>query len=267
MSTPVHTRPTTPSGPSRSGRARPIIAVIAVVAFLALIIVVLRVLSDGGTTGSNAAQKVTIPLGGRQAADVKIDSGADNIRISTADLGGDLAVVTTPEGTRAGIAPKAEMTGDSLRVWTLENGDAEAGATTTIDVQIAQGVKWDVAILKGGRQIKLDLGTAKLGSVELSGGADKADVTLPKPDGELVAKIPTGLAEADFHVLPGVLTRAVFAKGAGSASLDGAKKVGLEPGAEMNGTGAKKGFDAAKDRVRIDVSAGIGVLVVDRNAS
>jgi len=241
--------------------------VIAVVAFLALVIVVLRVLGGGDDTGSSSSQKVTVPLGGRQAADIKIDSAADNIHISTADLGGNLAVVTTPGGEQSAVSPKAEMTGDSLRVWTEETGDATAGAATSIDVQIAQGVKWDVAVVKGARQIKLDLGTAKLGSVELNGGADKADVTLPKPDGELVAKIPTGLAEADIHLLPGVLTRAVFAKGAGQATVDGDKKVGLKPGAEMNGSGAKKGYDSAKDRVRIDVTAGVGILVVDRNAS
>jgi hypothetical protein len=159
------------------------------------------------------------------------------------------------------------MTGDNLRVWTTNIGEAEAGAQTKIEIQIARGVKWDVSVVKGARQIKLDLGAAKIGSVELNGGADKADVILPKPDGELIARIPTGLAEADFHLQADVLTRVVFGSGAGSATVDGTKKVGLKGGTVMNGTGAKKGFDAAKDRVRIDVGAGVGVLVVDRTIS
>lgn len=249
------------AGPSRSGLpARPILAVLAVVVLLALVVVVLRALGGGST---EEPQSVTIPLGGRQTAVVTIDSGADNVTVSNADLGGNLAVVTTPGGGSAGVAPQAQMSGDNLVVTTKSTGEAAEGSTSTIDVKLAQGVRWDVVVAKGARQIRLALGQGKVQSVELNGGADNADVTLPAPDGVLTARIPTGLASAAFHVGAGVPVKASFTNGAGQVEVDGKSKVGLEAGDVAFG-GGRKAYDAAEDKVLIEVAAGVGAISVDR---
>jgi hypothetical protein len=134
---------------------------------------------------------------------VQLDSGADLIVVGTADLGGDLAVVTTPGGNDSGVRPRARMDGDQLRVWTEDSGDADDGAAVQIDVRIARGVRWDVVVGKGAKQVRLALGSGEVNSVELRGGADLADVTLPKPVGEQAVRIPTGLATAALHVPAG----------------------------------------------------------------
>ena len=50
-----------------------------------------------------------------------VASGADTITVRADDVGGDLAVVTTPDGSRA--APVADVDGDDLVVRTTELHD------------------------------------------------------------------------------------------------------------------------------------------------
>jgi len=264
------THPTQPLAvappPTRSVRPVRLVAVVVVVVLLlVLALVALRL-----TSGDDGDQRVAIPLGGRQAAVVQIDSGADAIVIGTADLGGDLAVVTTPGGNSSGVRPRARMDGDQLRVWTEDVGDPDEGAAVQIDVRIARGVRWDVVVDKGAKQVRLALGSGAVKSVELRGGADLADVTLPKPTGELAVRIPTGLATAALHLPTTVPAKITFGSGAGRAIVDGAQRQGIAAGITIygvngqGGTGGAQGYEAAKDRVLIDVSAGVGTLSLDR---
>lgn len=265
---PTHpTQPLTEAPPTRTNRAtRPVVVVVMVVLLLALAVVTLRL-----SWGDDGGQRVALPLAGRDTAVVHIDSGADAIVIGTADLGGDLAVVTTPGGDDSGVRPKARMDGDQLRVWTEDTGDADDGAAVQIDVRLAAGVRWDVVVDKGAKQVKLALGSGKVNLVELRGGADLADVTLPKPVGELTVRIPTGLATAALHVPDGVPTKLTFGSGAGKATVDGAQRQGIAAGITIfgvngkGGTAGAKGYDAAKDRIFMDVSAGVGNLSLDRS--
>ena len=71
-----------------------------------------------------------------------------------------------------------------------------------ISVRIAKDVRWDIALAKGARQVVLALGSGRVHSIELGGGADQADVPLPRPDGELVTRIPTELGGVSFHAQP-----------------------------------------------------------------
>jgi hypothetical protein len=264
------THPTEPLtvAPSSTRSIRPVrlvAVVVVVVLLLALALVALRL-----TSGHDGAQRVAIPLGGRETAVVHIDSGADAIVIGTAELGGDLAVVTTPDGNRSGVRPRARMDGDQLKVWTEDVGDPDEGAAVQLDVRIARDVRWDVVVDKGAKQVRLALGSGAVKTVELRGGADLADVTVPKPTGELTLRIPVGLATAALHLPPAVPAKVSFGSGAGRAIVDGAQRQGIAAGITIygvngkGGTGGAKGYEAAKDRVLIDVSAGVGTLSLDR---
>jgi hypothetical protein len=252
-----------PSRPTR--RARPVAILLVVVMLLAAVLVALRL-----TSGADGAERVAIPLAGRETAIVHLDSGADSIVVSTADLAGELALVTTPGGDSSGVRPRAEMDGDRLRVWTEDIGDADDGAAVQIDVRIARDVRWDVVVDKGAKQVRLDLGAGQVNAVELRGGADLADVTLPAPVGEQTVRIPTGLATAALHAPAAVPAKVTFAKGAGRAVVDGAQRQGIAAGITIygvngkGGTGGAKGYSAAKNRLLIDVSAGVGTLSLDR---
>jgi len=110
-----------------------------------------------------------------------------------------------------------------------------------------------------------------VGAVELRGGADLADVTLPEPVGELALRIPTGLATAALHLPDAVPAKVTFGSGAGRAVVDGAERQGIAAGITIYGVngkagkGGETGYTAAKNRVAVDVSAGVGALSLDRS--
>jgi hypothetical protein len=264
------THPTQPLSAPPTSRSRPPWPLLVVILLLVFAVAVIALHL---TSGDDGTERVAIPLAGRDTAVVHIDSGADSIVVGTADLAGDLAVVTTPGGHDSGVQPRARMDGDQLRVWTEDVGDPDDGAAVQIDVRIARGVRWDVVVDKGAKQIRLGLGSGQVNSVELRGGADLADITLPKPVGEQAVRIPTGLATANVHLPAGVPTKLTFGSGAGRAIIDGAQRQGIAAGLTIfgangkGGKGGEKGYAAAKDRVLIDVSAGVGTLSVDRAQS
>jgi hypothetical protein len=241
---------------------------VAVLLLLAFAIIVMNPL-----WGGDGDDRATLPLAGRKTATVHIDSGGDTIVVGTADLGDDLVVATTPGGEDSGVRPRTRLDGDQLRVWTEDTGRGRNGAPVQINVRLAVGVRWDVLVEKGAKQINLALGSGTVKSVELRGGADLVDVSLPKPDGELAVRIPTGLATAALHVATGVPAKVTFGSGAGKAVVDGAQRQGIAPGTTIfgvtgqtgKGAGGERSYDLANDRLLVDVSAGVGALTLDRS--
>jgi hypothetical protein len=125
-------------------------------------------------------------------------------------------------------------------------------------------VLWDVVVDKGAKKVALALGSGKVNLVELRGGADLAEISLPKPVGEQTVRIPTGLATATLHSPPLVPAKIMFGSGAGRATVDGAQQQGVATGTTIYGANGKGGFTAAKDRLLVDVIAGVGTLSLDR---
>jgi hypothetical protein len=242
-------------------RSSPPVWPLILVAVIAVVLIALN-LSSGDS--DEEQERVAVPLGGRAAAVIHIDSGADSIVVGIAELGDDLAVVTTPGGDQSGVRPRTRIEGDQLRVWTEDVGAADAGAAAQIDIRLASGVLWDVVVDKGAKKVALALGSGKVNLVELRGGADLAEITLPKPVGEQTVRIPTGLATATLHTPTLVPAKIMFGSGAGRATVDGAQKQGVATGTTIYGANGKGGFTAAKDRLLVDVIAGVGTLNLDR---
>ncbi len=249
---------------SRTGRPVWPLITLAVLLVLAVALIVRNLAS-----GSGDDQRVAVALDGRQTAVIHIDSGADSLVVGTADLGGDLAVVTTPGGDGSGVRPRAQMDGDRLRVWTEDAGAADSGAAVQIDVRIAAGVRWDVVVNKGAKRIHLALGSGQVNLVETHGGADLIDFTLPNPVGEQTVRIQAGLATAALHVPPSLPSKITFGSGAGRATVDGGQRQGIARGTTLYGASGRDtedpaGYTSAKDRLLVDVVAGVGTLTLDR---
>jgi hypothetical protein len=237
--------------------------VVTLLVVVAFVLVALNLTSGDGGGGGGQGQ-LTFPIDGRKTAVLHIDSGADSIVVGSTELGDDLAVVTTPGGEDSGVRPQARLDGDQLRVSTDNFGDAKVGSPVQINVWLAAGVRWDVVVDKGAKQILLALGSGEVNLVELRGGADLADVTLPKPVGEMAIRVPTGQATAAFHVPANIPVKATFGSGAGRAVVDGAPQQGIASGTTIYGANGEAGYLAAKDRYLIDVLAGVGTLTLDR---
>jgi hypothetical protein len=238
---------------------RVLIAVVVVLALLGALSVVLNRRHD------QVRRQVTISGHGLKTAVLQIDSGADRIRVTTADLGGDLAQVSTPDA--AAVHPVADLSGHHLRVHAADetNGYSDSrslgGAPVEINVKIAKGVLWDVVVDQGSKQVLLSLGTGRVHSVELNAGADHAEVTLPAPNGIEVVHLTGGLSSASFHLPSGYAAQLRFGSGAGSATVDGTAHQGIPSGFNLLTTST--GTNPA-GQFSLDLSAGVGSVLLDR---
>jgi hypothetical protein len=232
------------------------VLVIAVVAVVLLALIVTLVNRTWPGAGDDHDRRVTVPLNSRHSAGLAIESGADRIIVTSADLGGDLAEVTTPG---AAAKPQVKVLGDDLYV--------QAQNPPEIAVRLARGVRWDLTLDGGAKQIVLDLGATPIRSVTLNGGADHAEITLPAPDRPADPEVPValeikaGLGSAAVHVPNGVPVQVTFTGGAGVVTVDGKRVQGVAAQTTITGMQAAAGAVGLRANV-----AGIGTFTVDRLA-
>jgi hypothetical protein len=255
---------------------RPETIVVAVVVVLVLVALLLRVTLDG-----DPDHRVAVDRGGRDQAVLTVASGADTITVRTDDVGGDLAVVTTPDGSRA--RPVADLAGDALTVTTTDDrddrddrdedglfdGPAEDDAGPRGDgpvdvvVRLSRDVRWEVVVAGGSQRLTLDLTGARAGRVEVRSGQGSIDATLPEPDGVLAMVVAGGAGAVAVHAPDGVPARLRLGAGAGSAALDDDRRQGLGAGTVLTSPTWSDGGD----RIDVDATSGVGSLTLDRRAA
>jgi hypothetical protein len=243
--------PTAPV-PVQRHRPRPEIVVVAVVVVLVLVALLLRVVLDGPD------RRVAVDRGGLDTAVLSVDSGADTITVVTGDLGGDLAVATTPDGSRA--RPVADLSGDELRIRTADVTGADAGGPADVTVRLERDVRWDVVVRGGSQRLTLDLRDTRAGRVEVRGGQGLIEARLPRPEGLQTLVVAGGAGQVVVHAPDGVPVRADIRNGAGSATIDGDRRNGLGGGSSLQ----SPTWSGAGDRLQIDATSGLGDLTVDR---
>ncbi len=240
-----------------------LVVVFVVLVALALVSVLVNRADDHGPgPSSRPDHRVGVGRDGLTTATVRIETGADRIQVTTADLGGQLAVVNTPPA--GALAPALHLDHGVLSVTAGNDPAGDAGVPGEIDVRIAQGVRWDVVLDQGAKQIGLDLRAGPLHSVTLNGGADQADLRLPAPDGAdapAVTHIVAGLGRASVHVPDGLPVQVEFAAGAGTAVLDGRTTSGIAADTVLT---VGSGRILPANGLRIDATGGIGTFTLDR---
>jgi hypothetical protein len=187
------------------------------------------------------------PLDGRTKAGFDVVNGAAAITLRTADLGEDLYRVTTP-------SVRQRVTFENGRVRLFLGQDAPRA----VQVVLSSRVRWDLRIGGGTEMSTIDLSGARLTAVDLSGGAGRIVLTLPKPDGTLTVQLSGGVNRFDVHTAGGVPVRVRLGSGAGQVVLDGTSHSGVAAGALF--TSAR--WDAAVDRIDLDARAGMSAMTI-----
>jgi hypothetical protein len=239
----------------------------AVVLVLVLVALLLR------STPRDADRSVAVGRDGRDSAVLVVAGGADSITVTGADLGADLAVASTPDGSAA--RPVVDVRDDQVMVGTTDvdgegnlwdGGDTEGRAEGPVDVtvRVAEGVRWDVVVAGGSQHLALNLGDAEVARVEVRGGQGSLEATLPKPAGALPVTIGGGAGSVALHVPAGVPARVSLLNGAGSAALDADRRQGVATGTVL--TTPDWPAAATGDTPRVDVTAttGLGTFTLDR---
>jgi hypothetical protein len=196
-----------------------------------------------------AAHTVSGALGGRTDAGFDLVDGARRVTVRAADLGDRLYRITTPEGGAA--VPRAEERDGRVRLRL--DGDAQA-----VEIVLNAAVRWDLRFDGGAGSSTIDLSGGRVGGVALSGGADRIDLTLPRPDGTLGVRMSGGVSLFDLRTAERTPVRVRVGRGAGQVTLDGQNHSGVAAGQ----TFTPAGWAAAVDRVDVDAVAGMSALTV-----
>ncbi|MFI7599897.1 hypothetical protein [Actinoplanes sp. NPDC049681] len=191
----------------------------------------------------------TGPRGGRTAAALDLIDGARTVTLRTADLGDDLYRISTPAGEQS--APRADLRDGRVRVRLDGKPDA-------VDVALNTRVRWDLRMAGGAQLSTIDLSGARVGGVELSGGASRINLTLPEPDGTLSVRMSGGVSLFDVRTAGSAPVRVRLGSGASQVVLDGRTHRGVAAGR----TFTPPSWAGTTDRVDVDAVAGLSALTV-----
>jgi hypothetical protein len=210
-----------------------------------------RLVLDGG----GLSHTIAAPLGGRNQAELELESGAATVTVRGADLGGDLFQVTTPDGDDA--VPRATIDGD--RTTVRATSDSGEGASA-VEVRLNSRVTWRLIFRGGAETQTVDLSGGRLAALEMEGGATRLELTLPKPAVTVPIRLRGGLEELLLHAPTGVPTRVKVTKGATNVTLDRLNRSKVAP----DTTFTPNGWGDAKARYDVSASEGIGTVKLDR---
>jgi hypothetical protein len=254
--------PPEPPAPARPhGRRRLAVVLIAagavaVVAWVAAVAVASRPERSGPPAAPRIEHAVSAPRGDRADAEIDVLSGAGSITVRAADLGTDLYRVETPPG--GAVYP--QVAEDSGRT-QLRLGDTGRPGPSTVTVLLNATVRWTLHLAGGAGETRIEMRDGRLAALELAGGADRIEVSLPRPEGTTTVRVADAARELVMHAAAGAPTRVRLQVGSGSATIDGDTR---------NGTGAgtvieTPGWGGATDRYDIDVVGGVGSVTLDRS--
>jgi hypothetical protein len=205
---------------------------------------------DGGDPGAAA---VTGPVDGRTSAAFDLVDGAASVRISARDLGEDLYRISTPSGS--GVTPRVETDHNGVRVHLASTGSS---APAQVEIVLTTTVRWTLRLDGGTQQTAVDLSGAQVDSVDLGGGADRIDLTLPAPTGLMPVRLTGGVDQFRVRLADATPVRVRVQSGAGEVTLDGTTHRGIAPGRSFTAYG----WGSAADGVDLFAVAGMSALTV-----
>jgi hypothetical protein len=250
----------TPEGPAEPGRRWLVGAGIAAAALLLTGTTVVALSRSGEASDADsgswsppaaaaAAHTATAALDGRTTAGFDLVDSAKNVTLRTVDLGDSLYRISTPEGSN--VVPRAEDQDGRIRLHLA--GDAQ-----TVDVALNAAVLWDLRMAGGADLSTIDLSLGRVGGVDLTGGASRISLTLPRPDGTLSVRMSGGVSLFDVRTTGRVPVRVRVGNGAGQVTLDGRKHSGVAAGR----TFTPEHWGETEDRIDVDAIAGMSALTV-----
>lgn len=198
-------------------------------------------------------ERVSVGLDGAQHADLRIVFGAGVLLVRPAASGS--LVEGTCEGgvrTRRGRPGELELRSDTDTWWA----GAWRGRPSRWDIGVTTEVPLAMRVETGASRAQVDLAAARLTRLVLRVGASETSVRLPVPQGHVTVEADIGAAAVGFELPPGVAARVHSTMGLGSSDID-------ERRFERVGRAyVTPGFDAAADRLQLDIRGGVGSVSV-----
>jgi len=198
---------------------------------------------------------LSAPLGRAQRASVRLETGAARVEARSESLGDTLyrAHVRYPAGEGA---PRATVDRDRAEV-RIEQGSTRpfgfgGPGRREIDLRLTTSIPWGVRFESGASQYMLDLADLQLTGMEIQGGANRADIRLPKPKGTVRVVISGGSNHVDLHLPAGAAARVATEGGANSLNVPGGRRNSVFGSSQWE----SDGYRDATDRYDVSVTGG-----------
>jgi hypothetical protein len=188
--------------------------------------------------------RITAPLAGAKTHRFEVGGGADVVSIRSADLGDALYDITTVDGSAV-----PQVVGGSRLELIRTGTPGRIGA----EIQLNSRVRWTLR-LDGSTEQTVDLSTGRLAGLELTGGAARVVLRLPKPKGTVPITIAGPAAELDVQGSAPVRVR--LGKGADDTTIGGKTRHAVKAGTLV----ASAGWKTAADRYDIKAAAKLNLL-------
>jgi hypothetical protein len=236
---------------ARSPRQRLALAA-AVIGVCTLVLVI--ILSAAGFApwdhGTAAPHTVSVPLGGRQRAELAVLSGATSITVRAAARPGPLISVSTP--ATAGSVPVLAVSGGTVQL-TLRDSGTGGGGPAAVTVALNPGVAWRLTLSGGASQTAVFLGTGRLRGADFTAGSSQVTMRLPRPRGTVQIVLAGGASQVRLTAPAGVPARLALDGGASTATLAGQTTTGIAGGTVLTAPG----WASAANRYDIEAPAGV----------
>ena len=213
---------------------------------------------DGDRRDGRREHRIAAPRGDLKEAELAVVSGATTVTTRAEDLGDDLYRVSTPDDSR--LAPS--MVGASGRL-QLHLDDTGLDGPAAVQILLSDKVRWKLRYSGGANDTAVDLRHGRLAGLDFSTGSSRIEVALPKPEETVTVRMAGGASEFLLHAPAGVATRVTIGSGAGTVTVDGARRTGIIGGTVL----AEPAWAGAKDRYDIDATAGVSTLTLDRSTA
>jgi hypothetical protein len=184
------------------------------------------------------------------AATFELADGTTELDVRIGETGDDWYAVSSPPGS--GINVRAEVDGGALRVFVDDTGDI---GTAEVDVVLSPEVAWSVLMRGGVRTATIDLTGARVGRVDLLGGAARIDLALPQQDAIVPISMSGGIRNWRISTAGRAPIRAELKSGAGAVVVYGERDQGVDKGARFTSGSGAGGIDLVAEE-------GVGTLTV-----
>ena len=201
--------------------------------------------------GRRGHETLAIPLGGVDAASVRISFGAGALTTRPAAPG------MLVDGTfRGGVKDRLVGPGQVELAQDLDMGIPWVDQASVWDVGLTAEVPLDLRLDTGAYRGRIDLGALRLAHLELHTGASDTHIRLPAAAGMTTVRTESGAASLTLEVPAGVAARIRSRMALGSTRIDESR---FPRAGEVF---ESADYASAANRVDIDIQGGVGSVAV-----
>ncbi|MEU4163391.1 hypothetical protein [Actinoplanes sp. NPDC026670] len=185
-----------------------------------------------------------------ESATLELADGTTALDVRIGDTGDNWYRVSSPIGS--GITTRTEEQDGTVRIFVKDSTDP---GTAEVNVLLSADVTWSFRMSGGVRTAVIDLTGAKVGRVDLIGGAAEIVLALPRQDAVVPISMTGGVRDWQVSTGGRVPVQAVLDEGAGVVDLYGDRRQGVNKGSRFTAGSGDGGIDLVAEK-------GVGTLIV-----